>query len=153
MRPVASGDERRVLVVDDDEAIRTMLFTILRRRGFKVDIARGGVEALERIARCHYAVLLLDLMMPVMNGYDVLEKLAERPASERPIAIVLTAGVPPRNLRSDLVAGTVRKPFDIQLLVDTVAACAASCSVRSQGDGCPAADSDSPPPGSPNDSN
>jgi CheY-like chemotaxis protein len=144
---VTSGDERRILVVDDDEAIRTMLFTILRRRGFKVDLAGGGAAALERIAGCHYAVLLLDLMMPMVNGYDVLAKLAERDRADRPLVIVLTAGAPPRNLRADLVAGTVRKPFDIQLLVDTVAACAASCSVRPQVDGCPPADSDTPPAG------
>jgi CheY-like chemotaxis protein len=146
---VPGSDEQRILVVDDDEAIRTMLETILRRRGFPVDTARGGVEALERIARCRYAVLLLDLMMPVLSGYDVLDKLGDRAAGDRPIVIVLTAGTPPRNLRADVVAGMVRKPFDIQLLVDTVASCA-SLYPRTQADGCPPADGEAAPPGDTN---
>jgi CheY-like chemotaxis protein len=144
VRLVSSGDERRILVVDDDDAIRTMLFTILRGRGFTVDGARGGVETVEHLARCRYAVLLLDLAMPVMNGYDVIDKLAESRAQDRPIVIVLTAGTPPRDLRPDIVSGTVRKPFDIQLLVDTVSACVFASTPRDQSKQCPAADSAEP---------
>lgn len=114
--------EKRILIVDDDAAIRALLQTILRRRGFAVDTAQNGAEAMERIERSNYALLLLDLMMPRMNGWQVLDELRDRTAPP-PLVIVLTAGTEPRALASDFVAGTIRKPFDVDLLVDTVAAC------------------------------
>src|SRR3982750_1535716 len=106
--------EKRILVVDDDDAIRALLFTVLRRRGFRVDTARNGAEALERCANCRYSLLLLDLMMPRMTGYEVLTEIESWEPALRPCIIVLTAGNEPRNISADLVAGTVRKPFDIE---------------------------------------
>jgi CheY-like chemotaxis protein len=137
-------EEKRLLVVDDDDAIRALLFTVLRRRGLKVDTARNGIEATERCARCRYAVMLLDLMMPQMSGYEVLERLERMPPDQRPFVIVLTAGNEPRQLNPDIVAGTVRKPFDIELLLDTVLACMTTLRTVEQNDDCPAADSDVP---------
>jgi CheY-like chemotaxis protein len=135
-------DQKRILVVDDDDAIRALLLTILRRRGFKVDSARTGVEAMARCARCHYAVMLLDLMMPHMSGYEVLDEMAKLPREERPIIIVLTAGSEPRSLPANLVSGTVRKPFDIGMLVDTVAACLSTITALPQQKPRPPAESD-----------
>ena len=134
--------EKRILVVDDDEAIRALLLTVLRRRGFSVDAARNGAEALERLARCHYAVMLLDLMMPILSGWDVLQKIVELPRTDRPTIIVLTAGSEPRDLNAEVVAGTVKKPFDVELLLDGVAACVASLPDRTQPPDCPSADSE-----------
>jgi two-component system response regulator ResD len=134
--------ERRILVVDDDDAIRALLLTIVRRRGLKADAARNGAEALDRCMRCNYSLVLLDLMMPRMSGYDFLAEIRKLPHDQRPIVIVLTAGTPPRHLDPEVVAGSVRKPFDIELLVDTVVACIATREARSQLDNCPAADSE-----------
>jgi len=139
--------EKRVLVVDDDDAIRALLFTILRRRGFKVDCARTGVEAMARCTRCRYTVMLLDLMMPQMSGFDVVDEMARIPEDQRPVIIVLTAGSESssRSLPANVVSGTVRKPFDIELLVDTVAACLTAAAGADQPDDCPAPDSDCMP--------
>jgi len=134
--------DKRILVVVDDDAIRALLLTILRRRGVKVDSARNGLEAMEHFARCRYSVLLLDLMMPRMNGYELLEEIAKMTRPQRPIVIVLTAGTEPRNLSAEIVAGTVRKPFDIELLVDTISACLGASEAIEQRDDCPAAESD-----------
>ena len=134
--------EKRILVVDDDEAIRALLLTILRRRGFHVDVARNGAEALERLEKCRYVVMLLDLMMPIVNGWEVLESLQGRPKEDRPVTIVLTAGTEPRDLSADVVAGTVKKPFDVELLLDGITACIASLPDRSQLSNCPPSDSD-----------
>jgi two-component system response regulator ResD len=131
--------EKRILVVDDDDSIRALLFTILRRRGHAVDTARNGAEALERIARCHYAVMLLDLMMPTMSGWEVIRHLESAPADRVPIVIVLTAGNEPRNLNPKIISGTVRKPFEINLLTDTITACLDSIQEREQADECPPA--------------
>ncbi len=134
--------EKRILVVDDDDAIRALLFIVLRKRGFVVDTARNGAEALERCGTCQYSVALLDLMMPRKSGYEVLDELAKVPAAERPVVIVLTAGPEPRNLDPQLVAGSIRKPFDMQLLVDTVTGCVDVLPLRDQRDECPTAESE-----------
>ena len=87
------------------------------------DTARNGLEALEKLAEQTYALVLLDLMMPHMNGYAVLEHLATRPAPLRPLVLVLTAGLEPKPIETSLVVGTLHKPFDVELLVETIAAC------------------------------
>jgi len=127
---------KRILVIDDDEAIRTLLFTVLRRRGFAVDMARNGAEAIELMQRCRYAVALVDLMMPIKNGWEVLDWIGALPKDERPHALVLTAGTTIREMRPDVVAGTIRKPFDVELLLDMVTACASVCDLA-QRDDCP----------------
>jgi len=115
--------EKRILVVDDDDAIRALLSTVLRRRGLRVDTARNGVEAVARLGECRYSLILLDLMMPLMSGYEVLQHIADESASIRPIVIVLTAGLEPRGFDTTFVLGTINKPFDVELLVDTVTGC------------------------------
>ena len=115
--------EKRILVVDDDDAIRALLSTVLRRRGLRVDTARNGAEAVTRFGECRYSLILLDLMMPLLSGYQVLEHIAEESASSRPMVLVLTAGLEPRGFDSTFVVGTIHKPFDIEMLVDTVVGC------------------------------
>jgi len=129
--------EKRILVVDDDDAIRTLLVTVLRKRRFIVDDARNGEEAIERARLCRYSIVLLDLMMPRLNGYEFLGQIEEWPKHQRPLVIVLTAGTEPRDLDPDIVAGTIRKPFDIELLVDTVSACIQTLGAQEQHKHCP----------------
>lgn len=118
MRP-----DKRILIVDDDDAIRALLHTVLRRRGFLADSARNGVEAMERLTEQSYALVLLDIMMPRMSGFEVLRHLGARSPTQQPLVIVLTAGMDPRPLDTTLVIGTMHKPFDIELLVDTIVGC------------------------------
>lgn len=134
--------DERILVVDDDAAIRALLMTILRRRGLAADAASDGAEALDHLARCQYSLMLLDLMMPNRSGWEVLGEIARWPLERRPIIIVLTAGTEPRSLDPTLVAGTVRKPFDVEMLVDTVNACINKAGGRPQMDDCPPAEND-----------
>src|SRR3954469_25690893 len=134
-------NDKRILVVDDDDAIRALLFTILRRRRFAVDGARNGVEALTRLRKCAYSVMLLDLMMPIRNGWEVLDELKKLPLNDRPMVIVLTAGNEPRDLDPSLVAGSIRKPFDVEMLMETVMACTNALTERPQLPDCPPADS------------
>jgi DNA-binding response OmpR family regulator len=117
---IAVTQERRILVVDDDDAIRALVQTVLRRRGMRVDVARNGVEAMDRIRICRYSLVILDLMMPMMSGYEVLDHLAVLGQPLRPYVLVLTAGLDPRTFDTSYVIGTIHKPFDIELLLDTV---------------------------------
>ena len=137
--------DKRILVVDDDDAIRALLFTILRRRRFAVDGARNGIDALTRLRKCTYSVMLLDLMMPIKNGWEVLDELKKLPVKERPVVIVLTAGNEPRDLDPSVVAGSLRKPFDVDLLMATISACMNALSERPQLPDCPPPDSTAVP--------
>jgi len=132
-------NERRVLVVDDD-AVRALLSTVLRRRGYKVDSARDGSEGMQRTSRCRYALLLLSLTMPGAGVDEILAEIGLRPPDERPLIFVLSSGPSARHLPADLVTGTIRKPFDIQLVVDSVTSCLSALPERPQLDSCPSAD-------------
>lgn len=136
--PNHPGDvlEKRILIVDDDDTIRALLQTVLRRRGHRIDMARNGVEALEKLAQCRYALMILDLMMPRMSGYEVLEQVGRTPLPLRPQVLVLTAGLEGRKLDTSVVVGSLSKPFDIELLVDTVTGCLTVSSGQVQDDGC-----------------
>ena len=65
----------RALIVDDDEPIRSMLATIVRHHGFAVETASDGGQAIESIARDGFDVVLLDLMMPRVNGYEFIDRI------------------------------------------------------------------------------
>lgn len=118
-----SANEKRILIVDDDDAIRALLCAVLRHRGYAADFANNGVEALARLRSRSYDVMLLDLMMPLKSGYDVLDELKKVTAGARPIVFVLTAGSAVRSLDPALVAGSIRKPFDIEVLLQMITAC------------------------------
>lgn len=126
--------EKRILVVDDDDAIRALLRTVLRRRGFVVDTARNGVEALEQLGARRYALVVLDLMMPRMSGYELVEQLHAQSIMTRPRVLILTAGLELRTFDTTLVLGTMHKPFDIELLLDTVAGCLSAAEPLAQPD-------------------
>lgn len=115
----------KVLVVDDDDAIRSMVERVLRREQFDVESARDGHEAIEKLARNNYAAVLLDLMMPRVDGHGVLRFLeTERPA-EKPWVIVMTANMQGASDTASAkpVFRVLPKPFDIRQLISHVKEC------------------------------
>ena len=106
-----------ILVCEDDEPVRTFLVRVFQRAGFTVDTAKNGTEAIEKLDRRDYAILLLDLMMPQMNGYDVVAALRQR--AKRPVVLVLTANSRPvvKDLDAEVVQAILKKPFDLDLLM------------------------------------
>jgi CheY-like chemotaxis protein len=89
-------------------------------------------------------------MMPRMSGYEFLAEVETWPEEQRPVVIVLTAGNEPRDLNPKIVAGSIRKPFDIELLVDTVEACLRTLSDFRQRDNCPPSEGELDQLGKPN---
>ena len=110
------GNVEKVLIADDDPALRGLLRLVARRAGFEVDVAANGLEALEKIRENDYLIAVIDLMMPRVSGYDVIERLAEM--KRRPGVVVVTAmsdaHIP--RLNSNVVASILRKPFNIEML-------------------------------------
>ena len=121
--------QRRVLVVDDDPLVRELLSSVLTHESLDVDIAANGREALELIRTRPYAVMLLDLLMPEMNGFDVLKEMEE---DARPVVLVITGADQSTvsELDARIVHGIVRKPFEPLELAELVRACA---EIRSRG--------------------
>jgi len=116
---------QRVLVADDDQSIRQLVSTIVRREKFTVDAASDGLEAIECLKKHEYAVVLLDLMMPRLDGFGVIDWLRANPPLIKPIIIVITAYADQRfkEVDSEVVAGVLRKPFDVAELGNLVRAC------------------------------
>lgn len=106
----------KVLVADDDAALRSLLRLVARRAGFEVDTASNGQEALDLIRKNNYLIAIVDLMMPLMNGYEVVERVAEM--QDRPGLIVVTAMTDTyvSGLDGNVVHSIVRKPFDVEML-------------------------------------
>ncbi len=117
--------EPRVLVADDDPSIRQLVCTIVKREGFSVDCAADGVEAVEYLERHDYTVILLDLMMPRLDGFGVIQWLKTHQPEDKPVVLVITAYADQRfkDVDPDLVAGVIRKPFEIADLGTLVRLC------------------------------
>jgi CheY-like chemotaxis protein len=124
----------RVLVVDDEPAIRALVAKILERAGYPVDTARDGAEAIEKLSEQRYAVVVLDLMMPNVDGYGLIAHLKENGGMWRPAIIVVSAGDSAafRQLDGAVVHSILRKPFDIDVLADLVSAAAQSMEEEEQ---------------------
>ncbi len=107
-----------VLIVDDDAAIRKMLVDVLSLEGFQTEVARNGREALEKLEDGAEWIVLLDLMMPVMDGWELCRYLAERPSLRQQCSIVLmSAGERLEQARDLQVEGYLAKPFDVDQLL------------------------------------
>jgi DNA-binding response OmpR family regulator len=119
------GPKGRVLVVDDEPAIRALVAKIVDRAGYPVDSARDGAEAIEKLESQTYSVVVLDLMMPNVDGYALIDYMKSRPG-DRPAIIVISAGDSAllRGLDGSVVHSILRKPFDIDVLGDLIAAAA-----------------------------
>jgi len=117
---------RRILVADDDRAIRQLVTTIMRRERLEVDAAIDGAEAIEKLKEHDYAVILLDLMMPRVDGFGVIDYLVHHPKRIKPVVLVVTAYADQKfkQVNPDVVAGVLRKPFEVSDLGTLVSLCA-----------------------------
>jgi len=105
----------RVLVVDDEADIRTILALILRRAGYEVVTAGDGIEALLAIERQPPDLVLLDVMMPRLDGFETLRRIRDGQATAQLPVILLSTRVQPADRIPGLDRGAddhVPKPFE-----------------------------------------
>jgi DNA-binding response OmpR family regulator len=105
-----------ILVVEDEPAVRDLVEQILRDEGYSVESAADGARALRLLQRGHYRLLLLDLMMPGVDGMDILRALRAEPALRPPAILVFSALHERADVLAALEAGAddyITKPFDI----------------------------------------
>jgi two-component system, chemotaxis family, chemotaxis protein CheY len=111
----------RVLVVDDDESIRSVVTAALQEEGYDVLEATNGAAALEIVRQLYPVVILLDMWMPVMNGWEFVRQYRALPGPHAPI-VVMTAAVDAKRRGAEIAAdGVLAKPFELDSLLDTVA--------------------------------
>ena len=116
----------RLLVVDDDKAIRSLLTAVLSRKGYSVETARNGEEALEVIAVKTFEAIILDLMMPKVDGFEVIEHLARTAPEQLKRHVIVLTAVASKDLRKldgSRVFRVLRKPFDLDELLSVVTDC------------------------------
>jgi two-component system response regulator MprA len=116
----------RILIAEDDEAVRALIQTLLKRNGYTVDTAKNGAEAIAKVAECDYQAILLDLNMPITDGHEVmahLERTTPGRVAERVIVITAVSNAELRKLDGRAVFRVIRKPFDLDVLLTAVAEC------------------------------
>ena len=118
-------EKPRVLLADDNEATCTLI-TALLHRDFVVDVAHDGQEAIDKLRSRRYAAILLDLLMPVVDGYGVLDYLEREQAALTGRVMVVTAALAPREM--DRVGRypiycVIPKPFEVDTLLSMVRRC------------------------------
>ncbi len=112
-----------VLVVDDDHEIRQMLCTLLNIHGFMTDGAEDGLEALQKIRQRQPHIVLLDVMMPNMDGITLCRLLRRNPATCSLPVVMLSGKAHPSAVEDGLMAGADRylvKPSGLDVLVPTL---------------------------------
>ena len=111
---------KRVLVVEDDASIRETLELVLEEEGYDVRGAPDGRMALEVSAHWHPNLILLDMKMPVMNGWQMAAEYRLRPEPRAPI-VVLTAAQDAARWAQEISAdGVLPKPFELDQLLEIV---------------------------------
>lgn len=115
------AEKRRILVVDDEDALRTVLSAELNSEGYEVGTAADGMEALDELQKGTYDLVLLDIKMPNMNGFEVLKVIKERHAGTK--VIMLTGFADLKNAIESKKLGAedfVSKPYDLVDLLTTI---------------------------------
>lgn len=112
----------RVLVVDDDSALRESVAQVLEDEGYTVDRATDGVAAMAYVAKNRPDLILLDVLMPNMNGRQVLEKLrGNQDTANIPILVMsAVSGIEANRSVAQDAADVVEKPFDLEELLNKV---------------------------------
>jgi CheY-like chemotaxis protein len=109
-----------VLVVDDEPQVAWVLRFSLEHEGYRTYTASNGLEALEELEKHHPNVVVLDLMMPEMDGWAVLNEMNKLPVAERPRVVIVSALTGPDDKTKATALGAdafVPKPFDVEELI------------------------------------
>ncbi|MBI3969562.1 MAG: response regulator [Chloroflexi bacterium] len=118
--PIGQLPMAPILIVDDDPMIRQIIAQALAEEGFPVESASDGLDALNRITVRRPAMVLLDMSLPLMDGFDFAAALHETYCDSVPIVVVTANGHAADDARQVGACGYLDKPFDLERLVATV---------------------------------
>lgn len=109
----------KILIVEDDITFSSVLRLALKGKGYEVEVANNGVEALEKAANFHPDIIILDVNLPILSGFDVAMKLREKIEFKNTPIIMLTALTQEANIKRGYSVGIddyLTKPFNIEHL-------------------------------------
>jgi DNA-binding response OmpR family regulator len=120
-----NGGEKsvKILVVDDEGIIRELMTYVLKKKGFITETARDGKEALDKIALDRPDIVILDIVMPGMDGLEVYKRLRKNPDTEHIPIIFLSAEEPIKHAiaaREKTITEYIEKPCDIEYLLKRI---------------------------------
>lgn len=119
--PLEPGKRKTILIVDDEADFRLVLQTVLRKNGYETDEAGDGLEALKKIESFRPDVIIMDIMMPRLDGCSVNSKLKENPETAAIPVILITGRGHLKELldmRGDFqVTAYLEKPFQVSTLL------------------------------------
>lgn len=119
--PHDPGICHRALVVEDDPAIRRLVEKLLQRRGIVIDTAHDGKQAIEKIAGGEFSVVILDLMLPEVNGYEVIAYIKSRGLRLPVVVVSAVSQQALSRLDQDIVKLVISKPFDVNEFTEGIA--------------------------------
>ena len=112
----------RALIVEDDPAIRRLVGKLLQRRGIDIDVANDGKQAIEKIRNGDYSVLILDLMVPEVNGFEIID-FVRKNQIRTPVAVVSAVSAQAlTKLDTGIVKIVISKPFDVDEFTSKIVA-------------------------------
>jgi CheY-like chemotaxis protein len=115
------GPRRVILVVDDDPVVRDLVATLLKTEGYEAVVAGDGLEAFTKLNGRKPALILLDLMMPRMDGFQFAKELKRRGLQSKiPIVVLTASGLAQEAARQIGAQGYIEKPFDFSTLLEHV---------------------------------
>lgn len=114
---------KKILIVEDDQHIRKLLNILIRKEDIQIDEAVEGNEALEKLASNTYDLVILDIMMPNVDGFQILKSMRETPATVALPVIIVTAKTEDKDLMKGYSMGAnyyITKPFEPQDLIHSI---------------------------------
>jgi chemosensory pili system protein ChpA (sensor histidine kinase/response regulator) len=119
----AAGGATRVLLIDDSLSVRKFVSRMLERAGFAVDTAVDGEDGVKKASHTPYQVIITDLEMPKLNGYEVLQTLRQRPRTKSTPIMVMTTRAGEKHQQAAMslgASGYLTKPVEERALVAAV---------------------------------
>jgi len=114
---------KKVMIVDDDPVVRILISEYLGEHGYEVFVAKGGQECLENLEKNMPDVLVLDLLMPDMNGMQVLQNIRKNPQTAGLHVVMLSANNEILSIAANQTCKAdsyIQKPFELQKVVQTI---------------------------------
>lgn len=137
-------DTPRVLIIEDHDILRVMLFTVLRHEPLGVDTATSTEEAMARVRTCDYALILIDMGMANGSADEFLARFRAERAAANSFIIAVRDPKSEKAIDSSAVSAVLNKPLEIDTLADVVRECAAVVPPPEEpvGADCPPAEND-----------
>ena len=117
-------NESRVLIIEDNDVLRVMLFTILRHQPLAVDTATAAEEAIDKVRTCDYALIVLDADLPDGGAGEFVRRFADE-YPDAPTFIVVVRGLDSEPIVHPRVGAVLNKPLEIDTMAELVRECAA----------------------------